>query len=219
MSLQSRFLRHLFCRCERCILCGKVPSTQRFQDLQRCCRNYSQEHCTSGSYLQDKIFPVFSVFPCPANHTVNSGEANTLFPTFPNSCTPFRCQASCVLISNNRKLTLQKMCCRKSPQPNIICNLRSRITNRFIFFLKHQIFRKGQSKDTESNISSGQVGGNFRGHHTGVRGCYIQVYIEIRYQRVYNLFPVFDFLNLVKKQICFSIKRKPVNTFTKGVST
>lgn len=52
-------------------------------------------------YPPYKISPVFSGFPCPANHSVNSDEANTLSQAFLNTRIPFHCPKTYALISDN----------------------------------------------------------------------------------------------------------------------
>lgn len=58
-----------------------------------------------------EFFLLFSRFPFPANHTLNSDGADMPFPAFPDSCKPFHCQGNGVPISNSLKSTSQKRCC------------------------------------------------------------------------------------------------------------
>lgn len=75
------------------------PSTQHSQDWMPHCQHYSQEHCTAGQCRQDRIFPAFLGFPCPANQNGNINETDLFSPAFPSSCKPFRCPAYPWLIS------------------------------------------------------------------------------------------------------------------------
>ena len=103
---------------------------------------------------------------------------------------------------------LLQMRCRETAQAHIISKLCLRLSNPGILTFEHQVFAKGQGEDAERHIPSRQIGRYLRGHHSGVGACHIQVNIEVRRQRIDDLFPALDFLHLIKKQIGFSIGRK-----------
>ena len=100
------------------------------------------------------------------------------------------------------------MRCRETAQAHEVCKLCLRLSNLGILAFEHQVLAKGQGEDAERHIPSRQIGRDLRGHHTGVGACHIQVNIEVRRQRIDDLFPALDFLNLIEKQIGFSIGRK-----------
>ena len=60
------------------------------------------------------------------------------------------------------------MGCRKSAQTDIMDKLGPGISDRRVLAPEHQIFAERQRKDAEGHISSGKIGGYFRGHHSGV---------------------------------------------------
>ena len=100
------------------------------------------------------------------------------------------------------------MRCRETAQAYIVDKLRLRLSHLGIMAFEHQVLAKGQSEDAERYISSRQIGWDLRGHHARVRARHIQVNIKVRCQRIDDLFPALDFLNLIEKQIGFSIGRK-----------
>ena len=88
-----------------------------------------------------------------------------------------------VYIPDNRvdfilRIRLQ-MRCRKSSQANIIGKFCFRLPNIGEFAFEHQIFAKRQGKNAEGNVSASKIGRYFRGHHSGVGACNIQVNIKI----------------------------------------
>ena len=67
--------------------------------------------------------------------------------------------------------------------------------------VKVQKFRKGQRENLYFDTTAGEVGGVFGGQQVSIGSCDINVAIEINTERIHSFFPIWNTLNLVKKQI------------------
>ena len=102
---------------------------------------------------------------------------------------------------------------RKAAQTNVAGKLNMDVANLRISAFKRQILPEGERINAESDIPSCQIGGNLRGHHAGVGTRHIKIHIKVRCQRIDDLFPAVNFLNLVQKKIGFPIRIKPALQF------
>ena len=74
-----------------------------------------------------------------------------------------------------------------------------------VCFPKIEIFRKSKWKNAERDVSSRQISRDFARHHPRIRASDINIGVKTAHQRVYSLFPRFNFLNFIKKNVCFSV--------------
>ena len=94
-----------------------------------------------------------------------------------------------------------QMRCRESAEPHIIRKLFTGRADGGIRGLEAQVLSKGESVNSKGDISARQVGGNLRGHHTGVRTGNIDIHVEVRRKGVDDFLPAGYLLNLVKEEI------------------